>query len=744
MYHSRKRITNGRISLAVDTISGELIELTDELTGDNLIKNHLQAVHQPFSLVLHAALGHPERRTAWPARHAQIMDNADLQPDISCTKSADGSQTLTIHYPDLYSDDGQVGIEASCEIILPADGCILNWRLQIDNHAGLQIEKVLFPSVHGIYLGDTWEDDTLVYPYFAGEKTVNPVAVYASEPVRVSWKWQEYKYTYLYAGRPGVQAKEGAYVREQPYSGPLSMLWLDYADPDHGLYLACHETGGRVLSLRTETFGPSQPGMGLSIVHHPYHESGRWTSPACTIALHAGDWHWGADQYRTARHVQDGLQMKTRPGWFEREPGLVAHYDFKYQHGGIVHRFRDIPDLHHQAMAMGFNFLLLSGWHQDGFDNGFPEYQPDPDLGSEQDLIDALAAVRAEGGHVIFYVNARLTNTRYAHRSDQREAHCARKADGSLHLEQYGDRGITFATYCANSAVWQQELANVVTYLTDTVGASGVYLDQLGMAPPVFCFNPQHNHHPADWNLGYQAFFRSLFPRYDRDQEPAIIYEGVTDLYGAGVSGQLISTFVHHHGGAAPEVYKYTHPDQILVDMIYPRRGQAMRPVHVAQQGRAMMDRAFVIGSFYWVYDLEEDNSFSNDPESLAYLCKMTALRRFWLERFGHGTFRDTEGIAAVTEGITVKRYCLSDQTILLAVANPQEKNNGMVRLCEESLLEDSREKTVNLSGYRCTAMTYGLSRPEDGQTVQLQAEGNHLVIPLSPELLSLIWIQSE
>jgi hypothetical protein len=701
-------------------------------------------VHQPFSLVLDAAAGQPVRQTAWPARQAQIMENAGLKPDINCTWAEDGSQTVVIHYPDLWSDGGPAGIAASCEIVLPADGCILTWRLQIDNHAGKVIEKVLFPSVHGIYLGGSWEDDTLIYPYFAGEKTVNPVAVYAAEPVRVGWKWQEYKYTYLYAGRPGVQAIDGAHVREQPCSGPLSMPWLDYADPDHGLYLACHETGGRVLSLRTETFGPAQPGMGLSIVHHPFLASGRWTSPACTMALHPGDWHWGADHYRMARHVQDGLQMKTRPGWFEREPGLVAHYDFKYQHGGIVHRFRDIPSLHSQARAMGLNFLLLSGWHQDGFDNGFPEYRPDPDLGSEQDLIDALSTVRSDGGHVIFYVNARLTNTRYAHRSDQREAHCARKADGTLHLEQYGDRGITFATYCANSSAWQQELADVVSYLTETVGASGVYLDQLGMAPPVFCFNQQHSHHPADWNLGYQAFFHGLFQRYGRGCEPAIIYEGVTDLYGAGVSGQLISTFVHHHGGAFPEMYKYTHPDQILVDMLYPRRGQAMRPVHVAQKGRAMMDRAFVIGSFYWVYDLEEDNSFSNDPESLTHLCKMTALRRFWLERFGHGTFRDTEGIITAAEGITVKRYHLPDQSVLLAVANPQQIAGGTVRLGEAGLPADCQEKAAELSGFRCTATTYGLSQPEEGKAAPVQAAGNQLEIALSPEPLSLIWICSD
>lgn len=78
-------------------------------------------------------------------------------------------------------------------------------------------------------------------------------------------------------------------------------------------------------------------------------------------------------------------------------PGLVAHYDFQYQGGGIVHRFRDIPALYAQAREMGLSHLLLSGWNVDGFDNGFPMYTPSPELGTEEELRQALRQVREAG-----------------------------------------------------------------------------------------------------------------------------------------------------------------------------------------------------------------------------------------------------------------------------------------------------------------------------------------------------------
>jgi hypothetical protein len=159
-----------------------------------------------------------------------------------------------------------------------------------------------------------------------------------------------------------------------------------------------------------------------------------------------------------------------------------------------------------------------------------------------------------------------------------------------------------------------------------------------------------------------------------------------------------------------------------------------MRPVHVADQGRTIMDRAFVIGSYYWVYDLEEDNTFRNDPQAYAHLCRMTALRRSWLARFGHGRFRDTEGIIAVPDGVLAKRFVLDDETVLLAVANPAGTASGTILMDRSGMpvrLDAASERG------RINVQVLTAYNPEHPEAVTVQSDQDGWHIPLyAAELL--------
>ena len=68
--------------------------------------------------------------------------------------------------------------------------------------------------------------------------------------------------------------------------------------------------------------------------------------------------------------------------------------------------FGIFPELYRQARDLGLHHLLLSGWNKDGFDYGFPHYTPNPLLGTEEDLREAIQQVRGMGGHVAFYINS--------------------------------------------------------------------------------------------------------------------------------------------------------------------------------------------------------------------------------------------------------------------------------------------------------------------------------------------------
>ncbi|GHU74704.1 hypothetical protein AGMMS49992_16940 [Clostridia bacterium] len=678
MYQSRLHATNGLITLTVDALSGELLELVNEKTWDNVIKSHQRAAYTPFRLEGFFPAGKGESSApafqAVPPRYAQMLADPELKPQLNVRQDADSAH-VTLDYPHVMTESGKLDIAVRITVDLPAGSCKTVWQIEITHHLpGLEIQRALFPYVSGVWLGDDWSDDILVLPMHAGQRVVNPVATLVKKPASVQWKWQEYMYDYQLGGPYGAPGKNGAHHYELPYSGAGSMLWMDLFDENEntGLYITCRNENLVMKALRVESFGEEKPGLSLMIVHYPCLTEGTWKSDPCIIALHEGDWHWAADDYREWRQTVLRPQVqKHRPEWFEKSPGLAAHYDFQYQGGGIVHRFADIPALYDKALALGMNHLLLSGWNVDGFDNGFPQYTPNPNLGTEQDLIDAVRAVRERGGHVAFYLNARLCNIKYESRADLIKNSAIMERSGNLHIEQYGARDLSFASMCPEGPAWHDEFVGVVNYLTHTIGADSMYLDQLAMGPSVLCYHPDHKEHegnPAGWNQGYERMLENMRAGYDPDGM-ALLYEGCSDIHGEGVSGQLVSTMFYLFSGAYPELYKYTFPDQILVDMMNPRRHSGMRADHVARRSTELLYKAFVVGSYLWTYDLEWDNGFDRDPEQAERLLKQNTLRRHWLEAYGQGRFVDNKGLGAVPEKLLVKRFEL-ERGALLAVAN--------------------------------------------------------------------------
>lgn len=684
MYKSRVRFGNNLVDMAFDTSTGELIELINLRNGDNLLKNWNALRTMPFFVGIRTKDG--ESKLLRPPSYNTLLKHSFLKPKITFNELYNGNKSISISYKNLVVGEDIRNISVIYTVEVKPNDCETLWKIHIKNdEPNCIISSVSFPCLYGVYLGESWKDDILVYPFNAGEKIENPVETYEKEPSAIGWKWQEYKYIYFMDGIDTQQDGDGSFFRQHAYSGPLSMMWLDYYDSEQGLYLACYDDNFAVGSLRAETFGRRRPGMGFSAIKYPEIKCGEtWESPYFGLAIHEGDWHWGADTYRRWRSsYKHGIEPPL-PNWFRQSPGMVAHYDFKYQGGGIVHRFSDIPKIYEQASDMGLNHILISGWHRDGFDNGFPQYTPDPDLGTEKDLIRAVRHVRGLGGHITFYINSQLCNMKYQDKQELIEEASVKRRNGDIETVGYGDsESIVFATMCSGSKKWQGHLKRAVYYLVDTVGADGIYFDQLGMAKPQFCYDERHGHHIASWNHGYKRLLVDIIKSFkDRgEDEPVIFYEGVTDIHGNYVSGQLISTFFYYHTGAYPELYRYTFPKQILIDMVYPYKGLAMRPVHVGQASREMINKAFVIETYLWIYDLEEDNTFRRDPEQLEYLKKVIRLRKVWLELYGHGVFRDTVGINVNDSDIMAKLYELGDGSVLIAVANGNKKIGGCLRV---------------------------------------------------------------
>ena len=660
MYQSRYHFSGGHISIALDALSGELLELHDLRTGENFIKNSMFSAPQPLILTT------TDGKRLYPPKTSQILSD----PALRCEITSDGG-TVTVHYA--YLTDGEAVYPADVAYTVAFDGNCSHWRLYLSDTSG--IAQVRFPCINGVYLGEEWDDDVLYYPNTAGQRFENPIDYFARPMRNIEWRWQEYRYRYAYESCCGWKNEDAMYAMRAVYPGGLSMSYLDYADGHSGFYFATHAETPSLVWLGAATPGPDNPCMCFYAQYEMTSEGGAWCSPDTVAAVHGGDWHEGADLYRAYKKplLDAGL---SHPSWFDSDVGLLAHYDFKYQNGGVVHTYRDIPALKEQAKRFGLKHLLYSGWHKDGFDNGFPQYFADEDLGTDDELHDGCVCGE-DDIHSTFYINARIANVKYKDISDR----VIINRDGSQALERYGNAGITFGCMCPASPGWQGEMHDILDRARNRYAVDGVYLDCLSAAGR-YCFSKEHGHAVDDWCRGYKKILTDAAPL-----NLVLMAEHVCDEYGPYLAGQLTQSFFNLKNAVFPELYRYTFPEHTLIDMLYPSKNLAMRPVFVEQNSDRLMRTSFVDGMYFWIYDLEDDNTFERDPEQLEKLKRVIRLRRFWLETFGKGIFRDTVGLADLPTDARcpVRRYEMDDGC-LIAAANGTDSEQHVTVLTDHPM----------------------------------------------------------
>lgn len=679
MYHSRLHFENEHLHLALDSMTGEILELCDKKGGENLIKNAMYDIKQPFLLKLRTEKGEVDLC----APHSRdALENPTIRAEIAAKETADGV-SVTVHYPCV--TDGKDIYPLSFTYTATLKGREILWDSSVRNESSGTVVWVRFPSVNGIWLGEDFENNTLYYPRFAGERYENPVKTLSEEPRLLDWRWQEYRYKYLLSGvsqsqienAQGLRGVVGTYP-----SGEASMSYMSLCDGSRSFYFGCHDPEHRRCYVEAGAIGEKSPGVCLSFSFDPRVRAGEeWRSPTSVTAIDEGDWHTAARRYRCFRAPLLS-EKKKNPAWMKNSHGLFAHYDFKYQNGGVVHTYRDIPVLAAEAKKNGLSHILLAGWHKDGFDCGFPMYYPDDDLGTEEELASGIRKAREMGVHTTLYMNARIHNRAY--NTDIVDKMAILCEDGRISAESYGNPHIKFSTMCPQSPLWKETLTEAVRRGTETYGADGVYLDQL-CCPPWACFNREHGHPVGEGD--YKEILDTIRKRHllAKGEEICLMGEWTCDIYGAETDLLLNQTFYNLKIGGFPAMYRYTFPEHSITDMIYPTQNLAMRPVHVAQAALDIMGMLFCNGSYFWIYDLEEDNTFSRDPKGREILKRLLSLSALRKEHLPNGVYRDTDGVACDGRSLRISRFTDGERNAVCLYTKQESENTVTVTFADIS-----------------------------------------------------------
>ena len=288
MQNTRIELSNELIMVTFDIRSGELLEFRDKRTGENFIKNSLFNEPQPFILFT------KDGKKLYPAKTHQILSGAIPQCEI-----VKGENSLEFIYTHL--TDGDKIYPASVSYKVKINGTKLVWNMRLKD--AQEFPTCRFPCINGIYLGESWQDDTLYYPYRVGGKFVNPIETFATPKRYTEWRWQEYRYIYTLEGQCGEKNQDGKYGLSEVYPGDLSMSYMVYSGEKTGLYFGLHQKSPSVISLGAVTPGPLNPAMCF-YAQMEINEKGtnEWQSSDFVVAVIGGDWKEGADIYREYKY----------------------------------------------------------------------------------------------------------------------------------------------------------------------------------------------------------------------------------------------------------------------------------------------------------------------------------------------------------------------------------------------------------------------------------------------------------
>jgi hypothetical protein len=225
-------------------------------------------------------------------------------------------------------------------------------------------------------------------------------------------------------GNLGIRYDAAAFT----YPGNMSMGWMDVFNTkaDVGYYYANQDPELRLslLDIEMRPFAKSasirdswpssadangEPiGITMGWVDFPWTSHGTFSAGPVALQVHRGDWHTASGIYRSW-YDQHFALPRTR-SWLRREMAWQSII-LSNSEDVVVHRFDELPPLAADAKKYGITTFEILGWDIGGIDRGYPQYTPDPRLGTPDEFRKALADIRALGVHPLIFSNVQVADT---------------------------------------------------------------------------------------------------------------------------------------------------------------------------------------------------------------------------------------------------------------------------------------------------------------------------------------------
>jgi hypothetical protein len=536
------------MELRWDALTGALVGLRNVATGTELLTG---STHSAWS----AAIANTD--DIWSARTGD--------PDPSHGVGRNGKSSPAPGHVELWSStsDGTPQLLGGGSTVLsafaarPLDGGGFTFDLTFAPAPGLPLQVVQHVTLLD---GDPvahWTTDVTASP------STTVVSIASPELLGVATLPGEQLAWPLHEGAlfPRAGSDVGTDLRWMSYPAAASMQWMELFTTTEGLYLGVVDSTG---SYKELNFG-YDPALGLAdqpremaVSFFGYATAQRsYSTPEVEVGMApTGGWYWGADRYRA---------FLAKSGMVRKLPKIVRelrgwHRGFNRTYPIATARTYDyctIPPLlmgPEYTDRTGISVLLLYGWHHDGLDSYYPDYEflskskrvalHDKPCLQGADLAASMQslAARPEPNRVMFYVNAHIADQQSEWYQDPaNRAAQALGPDGTPYVETYPTQPNRFySVMCPMAQAWADRLdakaMELRTLAPPGAGAVGIYWDQAEEVPALPCYDRTHGHstpHSA-FPEGYRALFQRInadFSLSGSDDEYIFAAEGANDYY---------------------------------------------------------------------------------------------------------------------------------------------------------------------------------------------------------------------
>jgi hypothetical protein len=620
------KLQNDRLILEFRSDTGAWVGLTASQTGWKVLER--AELGLSFRLLLPLS---EEKRNNPVLGEKQLLTRLDVEP---------GGRAATFEWNGVTSEfGGRHDIHLTLRVTLDDNQAV--FAMTVENHSAFVVENVYCP-----YLGDVQHPPeaewfkTFIYTYATANE----------------WKlWPQYDNLRGYFGVDyPTQFHPGA-----PFSGaPMSPFFLMRSETQ-GLYAGVSSSSCEYVAWHTEL----RPGYGSSIdwrvsggqhasnaavrfaaVHVPYIQPGE-TRELTPIALQPfqGGWQQGVDIYKRWR---DRWFQPAEPPTWAREPHAWQQIHINSPEDELRVRFSDLPKVGEECAWHGVKAIQLVGWNDGGQDQGNPSHNPDPRLGTWEELKTAIAQIQEMGVKLILF--SKFT---WADRGTEWfRKELVNRAIKDPYGDYYLHGGYQYQTATQLLDINTKRLIPMCfldsEYLdlcdrefqkTVDLGADGILFDEcLHHGPAILCFDESHGHR---YGAPVFANDRKLIQNFTRISEktcPDFLYSGEA-CYDWEMDTYQLSYHRSENKHHIP-LSRYMLP-----------HAQFMTAV-TGFNDRNMINQCLL---YRYIISYEPFNfkgRLDDYPFTVAYGKQMDALRTELRDYFWEGEFRDTIGAAVTCE----------------------------------------------------------------------------------------------